>query len=496
MLTAVGGIRTDPASLTPPATPGRSDRQRRQRDPSPTRASRSPCPAAPGATFDNEWIAVLPTAANAIPGPASNAATFDYAPITGERDQLGQLRQDDPNVPNVGFGSRPFFDIGAFEFVQYFPPQVEAFSSTTNVQATLADGTTKDIYSVGGISGVNQQPQSIADQVQRGSSIPPRSPPQSVVLVGSGGDGIFGNGNDVTFSLAGRLSYANTASGSILTINMAGLNLPTDEYELILDGTGSNVIKNLQGNALDGENTPNDNPNGVQQALPSGTGTPGSNFYLQFTIDMHAPSLVPGTLHARPVERHGESPVSSRTNNTPSFTGQITDIFPPANPLQGDTVFLDVFDQTTGQWVQVGQSTTNATGNFTVAVSSPLPDTPYNVGPDGLLGTADDIEPGHGAGPDRRPGGECLERLHRPAQRLRSRGAAHQLHHRHPGAAGHRGVAGTGLAGHLGIGDDLVHGRTRISIRAPSTPTRSRWSAPVPTASSARPTMSRSRSPA
>ena len=42
-----------------------------------------------------------------------------------------------------------------------------------------------------------------------------------------GGTGTFGNASNVTYSLAGRLSYSNTASGSILTINMAGLNLPT-----------------------------------------------------------------------------------------------------------------------------------------------------------------------------------------------------------------------------------------------------------------------------
>jgi len=345
-------------------------------------------PGTPGATFDNEWIAVLATNPSAIPGPATNAATFDYTPITGALDQLGQLRLKGTNNGGVGSGSQPFFDAGAYSYVQYFPPEVEAFSSTTNVQATLADGTTKDIYSVGGISGVNQQPQSI--EIKFNEELDATTiTPQSVVLVGSGGDGIFGNGNDVTYSLTGRLSYADTASGSILTINTVGLNLPTDEYELVLEGTGGNVIKNLEGNALDGQNTPNDNPNGVQQALPSGTGTPGSNFFLQFTIDTNTPSIVPGTFMLAPSSVTGSLPYVT-SNNTPSFTGQITDVFPPANPLQGDTVYLDVLNQTTGQWVQVGQTTTNATGNFTVTPSSPLPDTLYNVGPDGLLGTADD----------------------------------------------------------------------------------------------------------
>src|SRR5262249_41214052 len=157
-------------------------------------------------TFDDEWTAVLPSDPSAIIGPASSVATFAFAPITGERDQLGQLRQDDPNVPNVGFGSRPFFDIGAFEFVQYFPPEVTAFSSTTNIQATLADGTTKDIYSVGSVAGVNQQLQTI--QIRFNQQLDPNTiTDQSVLLVGSGGDGTFGNGNDISFDLSGRLAY-------------------------------------------------------------------------------------------------------------------------------------------------------------------------------------------------------------------------------------------------------------------------------------------------
>jgi hypothetical protein len=387
VLTAVGGIRTDPASLTPPATPGRSNANTGAAQITDPRKQVT-LPGSPGATFADQWVAVLPTTPGAVPGPASNAATFAYMPITGERDQLGQLRADDPNVPNVGSGSRPFFDIGAFEFIQYFPPEVTAFSSSTNIPATLADGTTKDIYAVGSVAGVNQQVQSL--QIKFNEQLQANTITNlSVLLVGSGGDGIFGNGNDVPFDLSGRLSYANTAAGSILTINMAGLNLPTDEYEITLEGTGANVIKNTKGNALDGQNTTNGDPNGTQLALPSGTGTPGSNFYLQFTVDTHAPSLVPGTFMLAPSSVTGSLPfVTNQT--TPSFSGQITDIFPPANPLLGDTVFLDVFNQSTGQWVNVGQSTTNATGNFTVAVSTPLPNTPYNVGPDGLLGTPDD----------------------------------------------------------------------------------------------------------
>ena len=75
----------------------------------------------------------LPTDPNAIAGPASNAATFDYEPITGQRDALGYLRVDDPNVPNVGFGSNPCYDIGAYEFVGFElkPPHVTGDARAT-----------------------------------------------------------------------------------------------------------------------------------------------------------------------------------------------------------------------------------------------------------------------------------------------------------------------------------------------------------------------------
>jgi hypothetical protein len=383
VLDATGGIRTDPTTLVPPATPGRSTTNgglSAVTDP----RKQVTLPGSPGATFENEWVPVLATAPNAIVGPTSNAATFAYTPITGERDAFGQLRVDDPNVPNIGFGSRPFFDIGAYEFVQYNPPEVIPFSTTTNIPVTLPGGTSKDLYLVGGVSGVNQVPQTI--QIRFNHQLDPTTiTSQSVLLVGSGGTGTFGGTGNVTFDLTGRLSYSNSASGSILTISMAGLNLPTDEYEIVLDGTGSHVIKDLQGNALDGENTPNDDPNGAALALPSGNGIPGGNFFLQFTIDTHPASLVPGSLHMDPNSDTNRVGDAVTANTTPVFDGQITDIFPPTNPLLGDTVFLDVYDYTTNQFVQVGQGVTNATGNFSIAPTAPLPNTPYVVGPDGLL---------------------------------------------------------------------------------------------------------------
>ena len=55
------------------------------------------------------------------------------------------------------------------------------------------------------------------------------------------------------------------------------------------------------------------------------------------------------------------------------------------DPLAGQTVFIDVSNDGGKTWTNVGSGTTNATGNFTVPVTQSLPNSPYNVGPDGLL---------------------------------------------------------------------------------------------------------------
>ena len=46
------------------------------------------------------------------------------------RDILGYIRVPDPNVPGVGFGSNPFIDIGAYQYVNLHPPQVTAVTAT------------------------------------------------------------------------------------------------------------------------------------------------------------------------------------------------------------------------------------------------------------------------------------------------------------------------------------------------------------------------------
>jgi Repeat of unknown function (DUF5648) len=53
--------------------------------------------------------------------PAIDAGTSDGAP---PYDLEGRLRFDDPATPNTGGGAPPYYDIGAFEFSPFAPPQM------------------------------------------------------------------------------------------------------------------------------------------------------------------------------------------------------------------------------------------------------------------------------------------------------------------------------------------------------------------------------------
>ena len=356
--------------------------------------------------YPDEWVPALVSAGPGVPvsaqntssttpgtvGNGFNASTYGYVPIQGPRDQLGNLRIRDTASSNIGFGSNPYLDLGAFEYILQNPPVVESV-----VAVSANSSTTSNLYVPGGIGGINQYPSQIRVGINERLN-PATITPGSVQLIGSGGDGVFGNANDINYNLANRLSFDNSTDN--LIINTAGL-LPTgaalnDEYEVVLKGTGSSILRDNNGLALDG------NTNGGTSPLPSGVDRfPGSDFTDSFTIDTHAPTLVPGSFGLAPgtfttaAATAGTSPLGAPivNNNKPTFVGQITDIFPPANPVQGDQVFVDI--STTGDpnnfnILGAATGTTNATGNFSVTVAQPLPDSNWNVGPDGKQGTADD----------------------------------------------------------------------------------------------------------
>ena len=362
--------------------------------------------------FNDQWFAALPNSLNAYAPFSTGGNTYWYTPTSGERDFRGYLRIDDPNKSNTGFGSRPFFDLGAFEYRQLIGPQITAVEALLpNAATNPVDPTTPNVTSIyvsGGIGGINQSPTDI--RIDLSQQVDPTTVNNlTVLLQASGTDGIFGNANnslDRYISLAGKVSYDPGVAATdttpaispaiIVHLGALGLNLVDDLYRITVQGTGNNVVKNTQGLALDGENTIGAGPDGTQTPLASGDGIPGGNFYVTFLVKTTAPSIVHGTFTITTDQDHYPTDVIT-SNNKPTFTGTIFDVPPPVNPLLGQSVYIDVSTKgydANGNIVwdvpDAGTGTTDKNGFFSITLAKPLPDTAYNVGPDGILGTADD----------------------------------------------------------------------------------------------------------
>jgi hypothetical protein len=275
--------------------------------------------------------------------------------------------------------------------------------AVVNNPANPAAPIANELYKVGGIAGLTVTPQEIV--ISFDTQIDPSTlTSQTVLLQESGGDGIFGNNNsanDKFINLSGKLTYSAATKQLFIHLADDNLSLPNDLYRVELLGDGANVIRDPEGNALDGENL---DAAGNQRKLASGDGAPGGNFQMTFFVNNSPSSVVPGSLQLDPAV----ATVTNRGNfitkvNTPSFVGTITDKLPAISSLGGQTVFLDwagpdgVFG-TKDDVLNIGSAVTNATGGFNVKVGTDaantglvkftggLPDTPYNVGADGFLG--------------------------------------------------------------------------------------------------------------
>ena len=117
-------------------------------------------------------------------------------------------------MPNTGYGKYPFFDIGAYQYVNLHPPEV------TGVTATIGTATTPvNFYTVGGKSGANQTPQTI--DVQFNSPIDPSTLNSSTVELEA--LGVTGNNAPGTLiSLAGKLSYDSATDTLVISLAPAG----------------------------------------------------------------------------------------------------------------------------------------------------------------------------------------------------------------------------------------------------------------------------------
>jgi hypothetical protein len=99
-------------------------------------------------------------------------------------------------------------------------------------------------------------------------------------LTRSGGDGVFGNGNDVAVAASAvAVPLANPRSA---VMQLGGVTPVEDTYRVTLLGTGAATILDLSGNALDGE---------FGGTFPSGNGAAGGNFEAQFVVSGLQPTL-------------------------------------------------------------------------------------------------------------------------------------------------------------------------------------------------------------
>jgi hypothetical protein len=100
------------------------------------------------------------------------------------------------------------------------------------------------------------------------------------VLERSGGDGTFGDGNEVLIAATSITVPSMNTSSAVMDLSDA-LSVP-DTYRITLVGTGPTTIRDLDANALDGE---------YSGTLPSGDGTQGGDFVAEFTVAGISPTL-------------------------------------------------------------------------------------------------------------------------------------------------------------------------------------------------------------
>ena len=227
-------------------------------------------------SFQDEWVPALTTGArNSLRRAFDGAAAFPE-PTTTRRSAasamlLGLIRIDDPNVPNVGFGKYPVPRHRCLRVREPAPARGD------------------------GRRGDASRPDHAGQLLHRGqaSRAPTRLRTRSASPFSSPIDPNSINSNTVDargprasaattrpgtlISLAGKLSYDVATNTLIINLGASGLTLKTDAYQLILVGSGSQVISSPQGVALDGENLTNNNDPNYRHAAPARpreTGTP------------------------------------------------------------------------------------------------------------------------------------------------------------------------------------------------------------------------------
>jgi hypothetical protein len=96
---------------------------------------------------------------------------------------------------------------------------------------------------------------------------------QTIELRRSGGDGVFGNGNDVVVTPS--FVEVSLLNPQLAILDMSGLMPVDDRYQITVHGTGPSVVLGNSGVALDGDFT---------GAFPSGDNIAGGDFVAEFSI--------------------------------------------------------------------------------------------------------------------------------------------------------------------------------------------------------------------
>ncbi len=204
----------------------------------------------------------------------------------------------------------------------------------------------------------------------------------SFVLIRSGGDGTFGDGNEVSITPVS----VNAPSPTTATMDLSGASLVDDIYQVRLAGEGPAVILESTGvSALDGE---------FSGTFPSGDGTAGGDFTATFTVSASvtvttvtalapAPgttlSSVPTSLTATFSQAMNAATVTTSTFQLVRSGGDGT--FSDGNEVIVTPAWVSLPDPTSGVMGLTGVSLPNDVYQVTLLASggSPMTDTNGNA---------------------------------------------------------------------------------------------------------------------
>lgn len=151
------------------------------------------------------------------------------------------------------------------------------------IRQWISDGAVDDRQAAAGairVTSLTPIPDSEVDPApQQIIAVFDREPDASTVnantflLEASGGDGTFGDGNEMSITAASiAVPMSNPRSA---VFDLGGMDLPDDAYRVRLLGDGPSVILDLDANALDGE---------FDGTFPSGDGNGGGDFEAVFAV--------------------------------------------------------------------------------------------------------------------------------------------------------------------------------------------------------------------